>query len=122
MGFGWRWGRNCEHELSLVKDEARRHGFQTIENGSVGCSGFWVDFGGGFGPVGCGVTCGGLRGGFGWLASGGSFLVDCTVVQMKLSLMEDLKQRKIVTTVGKHRWGAGQSSSDAFVRGFEESD
>jgi hypothetical protein len=24
--------------------------------------------------------------------------------------------RKIVTTVGKHRWGAGQSSSDAFVR------
>ncbi len=45
-----------------------------------------------------------------------------TVVQMKLSLMEDLKQGKIVTTVGKHRWGAGQSSSDDFVRGFEESD
>uniref|UniRef100_A0A2N9F733 Uncharacterized protein n=1 Tax=Fagus sylvatica TaxID=28930 RepID=A0A2N9F733_FAGSY len=37
---------------------------------------------------------------------------------MKLSLMEDLKQRKVVTTVGKHRWGAGQSSSDAFVRGL----
>ena len=42
-----------------------------------------------------------------------------TVVQMMLSLMEDLKQRKTVTTVGKHRWGAGQSSSDAFVRDLE---
>ena len=41
-----------------------------------------------------------------------------TVVQTKLSLMEDLKQRKIVTMVGKHWWGAGQSSSDAFVRDF----
>jgi hypothetical protein len=54
-----------------------------------------------------------------------SYMMMCkisTVVQMELSLMEDLKQRKIVTTVGKHRWGAGQSSSDAFVRGFEESD
>jgi hypothetical protein len=45
-----------------------------------------------------------------------------TVVQMELSLMEDLKQRRIMTTVGKHQWGASQSSSDAFVRGFEESD
>ena len=45
-----------------------------------------------------------------------------TVVQTKFSLMEDLKQRKIVTTVGKHRWGAGQSSSDAFVRDLKESD
>jgi hypothetical protein len=45
-----------------------------------------------------------------------------TVVQTKLSLMEDLKQGKTMTTVGKHRWGAGQNSSDAFVRGFEESD
>jgi hypothetical protein len=45
-----------------------------------------------------------------------------TVVQTKLSLMEDLKQRKIVTTVGKHRWDAGQSSSDAFVRDLKESD
>ena len=45
-----------------------------------------------------------------------------TVVQMKLSLMEDLKQRKIVTTVGKHRWGADQSSSDAFIRDLGESD
>ena len=39
-----------------------------------------------------------------------------TIVQTKLSLMGDLKQRKIMTTVGKHWWGAGQSSSDAFVR------
>ena len=45
-----------------------------------------------------------------------------TVVQMMLSLMEDLKQRKTATTVGKHRWGAGQSSSDAFVRDLGESD
>jgi hypothetical protein len=39
-----------------------------------------------------------------------------TVVRRMLSLMEDLKQEKVMTTVGKHRWGAGQSSSDAFVR------
>jgi hypothetical protein len=45
-----------------------------------------------------------------------------TVVRRMFSLMEDLKQRRIMTTVGKHRWGAGQNSSDAFVRGFEESD
>jgi hypothetical protein len=43
-----------------------------------------------------------------------------TVVQTKLSLMEDLKQGKTMTTVGKHRWGAGQSSSDAFVRDLVE--
>ena len=43
-----------------------------------------------------------------------------TVIQTKLSLMEDLKQRTIVTTIGKHRWGAGQSSSDAFVRDLVE--
>ena len=43
-----------------------------------------------------------------------------TVVQMKLSLMEDLKQRTTVMTVEEHRWGAGQSSSDAFVRDFVE--
>ena len=45
-----------------------------------------------------------------------------TVVLTKLSLMEDLKQRKLVTTVGKHRWGADQSSSDAYVRDLGESD
>ena len=45
-----------------------------------------------------------------------------TVIQMMLSLMEDLKQRKIVTTVGKHRWDAGQSSFDAFVKDLGESD
>ena len=28
----------------------------------------------------------------------------------------------IMTTVGKYRWDAGQSSSDAFVRDFGESD
>uniref|UniRef100_A0A2N9H8T4 Uncharacterized protein n=2 Tax=Fagus sylvatica TaxID=28930 RepID=A0A2N9H8T4_FAGSY len=36
------------------------------------------------------------------------------------SLMEDLKQGTTMTTVGKHRWGAGQSSSDAFVRDLVE--
>jgi hypothetical protein len=35
-----------------------------------------------------------------------------------LSLMEDLKQKRLMTTIGEHRWGAGQSSSDAFVRDF----
>ena len=45
-----------------------------------------------------------------------------TIVQMMLSLMEDLEQRRIVMTVGKHRWGAGQSSSDAFVRDLGEND
>jgi hypothetical protein len=44
------------------------------------------------------------------------------VVQQMLFLMEDLKQRKVVTTVGKHRWGAGQNSSDAFVRDLGEND
>ena len=39
-----------------------------------------------------------------------------TIVQRTLSLIEDLKQRKMMTTVGKHRWGASQSSSNAFVR------
>ena len=39
-----------------------------------------------------------------------------TVVQWMLFVIADLKQRQIVTTVGKHWWGAGQSSSDAFVR------
>jgi hypothetical protein len=43
-----------------------------------------------------------------------------TVIQTMLSLMEDLKQRTTVTTVGKHRWGAGQSFSDAFVRDLVE--
>ena len=43
-----------------------------------------------------------------------------TVVLTKLSLMEDLKQRTTMTTVGKHRWGAGQNSSDAFVRDLVE--
>ena len=43
-----------------------------------------------------------------------------TVVQTKFSLMEDLKQGTIVTTVGKHRWGAGQNSSDAFVSDLVE--
>ena len=33
-----------------------------------------------------------------------------------LSLMEDLKQEKLMTATKEHRWGAGQSSSDAFVR------
>jgi hypothetical protein len=33
-----------------------------------------------------------------------------------LSLMEDLKQEKVVTTTKEHWWGAGQSSSNAFVR------
>ncbi len=42
-----------------------------------------------------------------------------TVVQRMLSLMEDLKQQEMVTTIGKHRWGAGQNSSDAFVRDLE---
>ena len=45
-----------------------------------------------------------------------------TVVLRILSLMEDLKHKTIMTVVGKHRWGAGQSSSDAFVRDFGESD
>ena len=35
-----------------------------------------------------------------------------------LSLMEDLKQEKVMTTTKEHRWGAGQDSSDAFVRGL----
>ena len=43
-----------------------------------------------------------------------------TVVRRMLSLIEDLKQRTTMTTVGKHRWGAGQSSSDAFVRDLVE--
>jgi hypothetical protein len=43
-----------------------------------------------------------------------------TVVRRTFSLMEDLKQGTTMTTVGKHRWGAGQSSSDAFVRDFVE--
>ena len=42
------------------------------------------------------------------------------VVRRMLSLMEDLKQRTTMTTVGKHWWGAGQSSSDAFVRDLVE--
>uniref|UniRef100_A0A2N9I6C5 Response regulatory domain-containing protein n=1 Tax=Fagus sylvatica TaxID=28930 RepID=A0A2N9I6C5_FAGSY len=49
-------------------------------------------------------------------ADAGNNFLRSTVVQWMLSLMEDLKQRKIVTTVGKHRCGADQSSSDAFVR------
>ena len=43
-----------------------------------------------------------------------------TVVRRELSLIEDLKQRTTMTTVEEHRWGAGQSSSDAFVRDFVE--
>jgi hypothetical protein len=43
-----------------------------------------------------------------------------TVVRRMFSLMEDLKQGTTMTTVGKHRWGAGQSSSDAFVRDLVE--
>jgi hypothetical protein len=35
-----------------------------------------------------------------------------------LSLMEDLKQKRLMTTTKEHRWGVGQSSSDAFVRDF----
>ena len=34
----------------------------------------------------------------------------------RLSLMEDLKQRKVMTATKEHRWGARQSSSDTFVR------
>ena len=45
-----------------------------------------------------------------------------TVVLRTPSLVEDLKHRTIMTTVGKHRWDAGQSSSDAFVRDLGESD
>ena len=43
-----------------------------------------------------------------------------TVVLTKLSLMEDLEQRTTMTTVGKHRWGASQNSSDTFVRDLGE--
>ena len=32
------------------------------------------------------------------------------------SLMEDLRQEKVMKTIVEHRWGADQSSSDAFVR------